>query len=67
MMSDYLDKKRFVWVFFADAFMWPFDNQKERARNIDQGVYIPLQEKMLHRWMEQERLKQLPAGFDSDP
>jgi uncharacterized protein len=64
MMADYLDPKRFVWVFFADAFMWPFDNQKERTRNIDQGVYIPLQEKMLHRWMEQEHLKQLPAGFD---
>jgi uncharacterized protein len=64
MMADYLDPKRFVWVFFADSFMWPFDNQKERARNADQGVYMPLQEKMLHRWMEQEHLKQLPASFD---
>jgi uncharacterized protein len=64
MMADYLDPKRFVWVFFADSFMWPFDNQKERARNVDQGVYMPLQEKMLHRWMEQEHLKQLPANFD---
>jgi hypothetical protein len=64
MMADYLDPKRFVWVFFADSFLWPFDNQKERARNADQGVYMPLQEKMLHRWMEQEQLKQLPAGLD---
>ena len=64
MMADYLDPKRFVWVFFADAFMWPFDNQKERARNRDQEVYIPLQEKMLHRWMEQEHIKRAPAGFD---
>jgi hypothetical protein len=64
MMADYLDPKRFVWVFFADSFLWPFDNQKERARNADQGVYMPLQEKMLHRWMEQEHLKQLPASFD---
>ena len=64
MMADYLDPKRFVWVFFADSFMWPFDNQKERSRNVDQQVYIPLQEKMLHRWMEQEKLAQLPAGFD---
>jgi hypothetical protein len=64
MMADYLDAKRFVWVFFADSFMWPFDNQKEKARNGDQAVYIPLQEKMLHRWMEQEQVKQLPAGFD---
>jgi uncharacterized protein len=64
MMADYLDPKRFVWVFFADAFMWPFDNQKEKARNGDEAVYIPLQEKMLHRWMEQEKVKQMPAGFD---
>jgi hypothetical protein len=64
MMADYLDPKRFVWVFFADAFLWPFDNQKERARNADEGVYIPLQEKMLHRWMEQEQIKQLPASLD---
>src|ERR1700737_5233009 len=54
MMADYLDPKRFPWVFFADSFMWPFDNQRERARNRDQEVYIPLQEKMLRRWMQQE-------------
>ena len=64
MMADYLDPKRFVWVFFSDSFMWPFNNEKEKARNGDQAVYIPLQEKMLHRWMEQEKLPQLPAGID---
>src|ERR1700756_858540 len=64
MMADSLDPKRFVWVFFVDSFFWPFANQKERARNADQAVYMPLQEKMLHRWMEQEHLQQLPASFD---
>jgi uncharacterized protein len=63
MMADYLDPKRFAWVFFADAFMWPFDNQRETARNADVQVYIPLQEKMLHRWMQQEGLTKLPAHF----
>ena len=63
MMADYLDPKRFPWVFFADSFLWPFDNAKERARNGDQQVYIPLQEKMLKRWMQQERLSALPATF----
>lgn len=63
MMADYLDPKRFPWVFFADSFLWPFDNSKERARNGDQQIYIPLQEKMLKRWMQQERLSALPAGF----
>src|SRR5881397_2846069 len=64
MMSDYLDPKRFPWVFFADSFMWPFNNQRETARNSDEQVYIPLQEKMLHRWMQQESVGKLPAKFD---
>ena len=63
MMADYLDPKRFVWVFFADSFMWPFNNAQETARNPDEGVYIPLQEKMLGRWMHQENVSQLPASF----
>jgi len=64
MMADYLDPQRFPWVFFADSFMWPFDNQRMTARNPDEGVYIPLQEKMLHRWMHQENVTKLPASFD---
>jgi uncharacterized protein len=63
MMADYLDPKRFVWVFFVDSFMWPFDNQQQTARNSDEQVYIPLQEKMLHRWMKQEGVDKLPADF----
>ncbi len=64
MMADYLDPKRFVWVFFVDSFMWPFNNEREAARNPDEAVYIPLQEKMLHRWMQQENVSKLPARFD---
>ena len=64
MMHDYLDAKRFAWVFFADSFMWPFNNERETARNSDEGVYIPLQEKMLHRWMQQVNVSKLPARFD---
>jgi hypothetical protein len=64
MMADYLDPKRFPWVFFADSFMWPFNNEKETNRNPDEKVYIPLQEKMLHRWMQQENIKALPASLD---
>jgi uncharacterized protein len=65
MMADYLDPKRFVWVFFADSFMWPFDNTRERSRNPDEEVYIPLQEKMLHRWMKQEGVVSPPASFSA--
>jgi uncharacterized protein len=63
LMADYLDPKRFVWVFFVDSFMWPFDNQRERARNADEEVYIPLQEKMLRHWMQQEGVSKLPSDF----
>jgi hypothetical protein len=65
MMADYLDAKRFPWVFFVDSFLWPFDNSKEKSRNPDEQVYIPLQEKMFHRWMQQASLSQLPSDFDS--
>lgn len=64
MMADYLDPQRFVWVFFVDSFLYPFDNSKITHRNPDQEVYIPLQEKMLHRWMQQEAVSQLPADLD---
>src|SRR5271168_707640 len=63
MMADYLDPRRFPWVFFADSFMWPLNNQRESARNPDEEVYIPLQETMLHRWMQQESVTKLPANF----
>ena len=63
MMANYLDPTRFPWVFFADSFMWPFNNERETARNPDEGVYIPLQEKMLRRWMQQENVSKLPVKF----
>ena len=63
MMAHYLDPQRFVWVFFADSFMWPFNNQHESSRNPDEAVYIPLQEKMLHRWMGQEAVNGLPNNL----
>jgi uncharacterized protein len=63
MMPDYLDPQRFPWVFFADSFLFPFNNERETGRNPDEGVYIPLQEKMLHRWMQQENVGKLPDHF----
>jgi uncharacterized protein len=63
MMAHYLDPQRFVWVFFADSFMWPFNTQHESSRNPDEAVYIPLQEKMLHRWMGQEAVNGLPNNL----
>jgi len=67
-LAPYLDPKRFHWVFFVDSFLFPFDNTGQAAKNPDMGVYIPLQEKMLQRYMKQEGAGALPrdlAGYES--
>src|SRR5580658_617313 len=63
-MASYLNPKRFRWVFFVDSFLFPFDNKVVTAENPDEGVYIPLQEKVLHRYMQQAALSRLPDSFD---
>jgi len=64
-MASYLNPKRFRWVFFVDSFLFPFDNKTVIAENPDEGVYIPLQEKVLHRYMKQTGANGLPASFDA--
>ena len=63
-MAGYLNPKRFRWVFFADSFLFPFDNKIVTAENPDEGVYIPLQEKVLRRYVQQAGLNRLPNSFD---
>jgi hypothetical protein len=62
-MGGYLDPKRFHWVFFVDSFLFPLDNSDLTARNIDLGVYVPLQEKLLKRELAQAGLTALPKTF----
>lgn len=62
-MGNYLDPKRFRWVFFVDSFLFPFDNTELIHSNIDEGVYIPLQEKKLKNELHQAGLPALPASF----
>jgi hypothetical protein len=63
MMPTYLDPKRFRWVFFGDAFFFPFDNHEQTASTPDMGVYVPLQEKMLSRYEKQEGVDGQPADL----
>jgi hypothetical protein len=66
-MAPYLNPKRFHWVFFGDSFFYPFDNHQQTASTPDMGVYVPLQEKMLARYMKQEAVQALPpdlAGYE---
>jgi len=64
MMPPYLDTRRYHWVFFGDAFFYPFDNSERRSSTPDMGVYVPLQEKMLARWKKQEGVEGLPADLN---
>jgi len=62
-LAPYLDPKRFHWVFFVDSFLFPLDNRDQTGKNPDMGVYIPLQEKVLHRYMQQENVNGLPVDL----
>src|SRR5258708_835133 len=62
-LAPYLDPQRFHWVFFVDSFLFAFDNHSLIAKNGDLGVYLPLQEKVLQRYMKQESLNGLPADL----
>ena len=64
-MASYLNPQRFRWVFFADSFLFPFDNKLVIGENPDEGVYIPLQEKVLRRYMKQAAIGRLPDDFDA--
>ncbi len=67
-LAPYLNPKRFHWVFFVDSFLFPFDNHDQAAKNGDMGVYIPLQEKVLQRYIKQAGANGLPvdlAGYES--
>ena len=62
-LAPYLNPKRFHWVFFVDSFLFPFDNHNQIAKNGDMRVYIPLQEKVLQRYIKQEGANALPADL----
>jgi uncharacterized protein len=62
-MGNYLDPKRFHWVFFVDSFLFPLDNSELTTRNVDESVYVPLQEKKLKRELGQAGLSGLPETF----
>lgn len=62
-MPPYLDHERFRWVFFCDAFLFPFDIKAYAAQNPDLGVFVPASQSLLHRYMHQDNLSTLPADL----
>jgi predicted TIM-barrel fold metal-dependent hydrolase len=47
----------------VDSFLFPLDNRDQTGKNGDMGVYIPLQERVLQRYMKQENVNGLPADL----
>ena len=64
-MAPYHNPKRFGWVVFVASFLFPIDNKLYTGEHPDEGVYIPLQEKVLRRYMQQAAISQLPEDFEA--
>jgi uncharacterized protein len=62
-MPPYLQPSRFRWVFFVDPFLFPLNNQELASRNPDLKLNVPLEEKLLQRYLAQAGLKRLPDSF----
>lgn len=62
-MSDDLDPARFKWVFYADSFLFPFDNAGLASRNADQAAFMPVQTKLIERFRTQAGLIAWPASL----
>jgi hypothetical protein len=64
-MSADLDPARFKWVFYADSFLFPFDNRALAARNPDQAAFMPAQTKLVQRFRQQAGLTSWPASLNA--
>jgi hypothetical protein len=53
-------KPRFAWVPYADALLFPLDNSKLAGDNPDRRVYVPLEQKVLRRYLNQRGLQSAP-------
>ena len=62
-MPGYLQSTRFRWVFFVDAFLFPLNNRELASHNPDLQLNVPLEEKLLRRYLAQAHLSQLPGEF----
>jgi len=62
-MSADLDPARFKWVFYADSFLFPFNNSALAVRNSDEAAFMPAQTALVQRFRSQAGLTAWPASF----
>jgi predicted TIM-barrel fold metal-dependent hydrolase len=60
-MCEGIAKPRFAWVPYADALLFPLDNSKLAGDNPDRKVYVPLEQKVLRRYLAQRGMQSAPA------
>jgi len=63
-MGPGLKPPHFQWVSYVDALMLPLSS-KSVANTPDREKLYPLEEKLLHRYLDDLHLKQLPATLDA--
>jgi predicted TIM-barrel fold metal-dependent hydrolase len=60
-MGTSIQPPRFRWVPYADALMYPLDNSTIAARNPDRKLFFPLEDKLLHKYLQEAALDAVPA------
>jgi len=64
MTSAPLDRQRFRWVPFVDAYLFPLNNAVYKKQNADYNVFFSSEEKLLKRYLDQVETPR-PRTFDA--
>jgi hypothetical protein len=60
-----LDRNRFKWVAFIDAYLFPLNNTVYKKMNADYQVFFSSEEKLLQRYLDQVETGGRPRTFDT--
>ena len=64
MTSAPLDRQRFKWVAFIDAYLFPLNNTVYKKMNADYQLFFSSEEKLLKRYFDQVETSSKPRRFD---
>jgi hypothetical protein len=64
MTSAPLDRNRFKWVAFIDAYLFPLNNTVYKKMNADYQLFFSSEEKLLQRYFDQVETNGKPRRFD---
>ena len=64
MNSAPLDRNRFKWVAFIDAYLFPLNNTVYKKMNADYQLFFSSEEKLLNRYLDQVEISGRPRRFD---